>query len=207
MRRNWPLAAALVALVVVLIGGGILLVNLLGGPGSSGAETARSGYRFTVERNPFGDRVLLTAPVGISYITQPTAPDNVVITTTEGKLQGQFRWTVIPNQGGVRRMLGEFDVNGRVYKVCEFVDNADQHTGGGAERYDVINNAGPKYRPPQRIDPAPFAALFAAAVAQQPAPQAAGERSQAAPASQSLADQAGSLIDACIGQRPGTQRR
>jgi hypothetical protein len=191
---------------------GLVSVGMLPNPLAAGSRgtpvfEATNGFRFTVSTNAFGDRILLQAPVTVTYVPQPSAPDVISITPSGGTHQGTFIWTVIPSQGGARRVIGEYDLRGQVYKLCEFLDNPANRVISGAERYFLVNNIGAKYRVPERIDPAQFGILFDAAVPEQSRVRAAQLSSgDSMSISSTLARRAGDLIDICTGKRAAALR-
>ena len=160
-------------------------------------------FSFNVSTNSFGDRIFVETPVKITYLTQRNSPDIVSISSYSGEYSGSFVWTIIPNQGGVRRVLGEYEVDGHVYKVCEFLYNMNKQATGTAERYFVINNNGPKYRNPEKIDPTAFSDLFNVAQPEQALVQGsqAGPNTEGLPATPELARRASALISTCTGYR------
>ena len=152
----------LLALYVLLSRNGFLpgvSPNLSGvGPGD---------FLYKISRNAFGDRVLLGAKLKITYVPQPDAPDRIDIAPKQGNFDGDFTWTLVPEQGGERRLFGEYGLAGRVYKVCEYLMRGKMGAGESAERYQPIDNEGPRYRMPEEIDSAPLHALYDAMLAEQ----------------------------------------
>ncbi len=135
-----------------------------------GTATARADYQFLFPPETAPDRILLKTGVGITLTHLPTLPDKITLTPSGGDIQGSFTWTVIPHQGsdGVRRLIGEVEFDGRVYKVCEALDDQASHQPQYAERYFPINNSGDLYSLPQRADQAPFINFLTTAIAQTP---------------------------------------
>ncbi len=124
-------------------------------------------FPFKLSRNPYGDRLLLTSRIRSTYIPQTGAPDRVEILPSQGSFDGTFVWTVMPEQKGERRMRGEFSNAGRVYTVCEFLMRPKSATAERAERFQPINNEGPRFRDPQEIDPSALHTLYDAITAEQ----------------------------------------
>lgn len=136
-----------------------------GGPSLIGG--APPSFSYKISRNAFGDRVLLGAKVKITYVPQKDAPDEIDITPKQGNYDGDFTWTLVPEQGGEHRLFGEYALAGRVYKVCEYLLRSKIGARESAERYQPINNDGPRYRMPEEIDPAPLHALYDAMLSEQ----------------------------------------
>ncbi len=134
-----------------------------------GKEVASGPFSFVMTRNEYGDRVLLRAPVHISFFSQPTAPDRVELSSRDGTYDGVFLWTLVPgttaNSNEVR-LLGEFGTGGRTYRVCELLRRGRTLS---AARFSPINNDGPKYRDPEQIDPTQLGALLDTMIAEEAA--------------------------------------
>lgn len=167
------------------------------------------GFSFSISTNAFGDRILVHSPVEITYIPQSRSPDVVSITSSGGKLYGNFVWTIIPNQGGVRRVLGEYDIKGRVYKVCEYLFNPSEQAVGRAERYFVINNSGPKYKNPEPIDPTQFLEMFKAGQQEQARfkSNTPDQNTYGSAVTPEFARRSSALIGTCTGYRTPTPLR
>ena len=133
--------------------------------GASVVQGDQTRFPFKLSRNAFGDRLVLNTRMRATYVAQEGAPDRVDVLPNEGAFEGLFSWTVIPEQNGERRLLGEFANAGRVYKVCEFLVRSKAGSNERAERYAPINNSGPRFRDPVEIDPARLLALYDAILA------------------------------------------
>jgi len=125
-------------------------------------------FGFKISHNEFGDRVLLQTRVRVTYTPQATAPDLIDVMPKKGTYDGNFTWTLIPDQGGERRLLGEYFTGGRTYKVCEYLHRAKGGVGERAERYSPINNDGVRFRIPVQLDPQRMKALYDAILAEVP---------------------------------------
>ena len=125
-------------------------------------------FGFKISRNEFGDRVLLQTRVRVTYTPQATAPDLIEVLPKKGMYDGNFTWTLIPDQGGERRLLGEYFTGGRTYKVCEYLLRVKGGAGEHAERYSPINNDGDRFRIPEQLDPQRMKALYDAILAEVP---------------------------------------
>jgi hypothetical protein len=205
--RMSRLAVLLVVAVLALFAGSVEL-GVLPNPFASVMNGGDQGlFAFSMSRNEFGDRIYLSAPVHITYVPQPGAPDRVDIAPLEGTLEGNFHWVVIQRQGGENRLLGEFNSGGRAYRVCEFLLTS---AGGGAsraERYYPINNSGPRFRDPEQIDTASLGTLFNAIVAEEPLLKNVPKGSTEAVAiSRPLARSASDMVYFCINQTPPRRR-
>ena len=154
----------LLALYVALSRFGFL-PGLGGGSGIVGGDPGSFGFK--ISRNAYGDRVLLHAKVKITYVPQHDAPDQINVTPRQGNFDGDFTWTLVPEQGGEHRLFGEYGLAGRVYKVCEYLMRSRVGAGERAERFQPINNDGPRYRMPEEIAPAPLHALYDAMIGEQ----------------------------------------
>lgn len=133
----------------------------------AGVVGDQSRFAFKLSRNPLGDRLLLTSRMRASYKPQQGAPDIVEVLPNQGAFEGTFVWTVVPEQKSERRLRGEFSNAGRVYTVCEFLMRQTGAAIERAERFQPINNDGPRFRNPQEIDPSQLHALYDAITAEQ----------------------------------------
>ena len=140
-------------------------------PGQPSSQAPGLRFLFPPETAP--DRILLKTGVNVIIAHQDTAPDRISLVPLPGDLIGSFTWTVIPHQGSrsVRRLIGEAEWQGRVFKLCEAIDDPQSSQPRYAERYFPVNNSGVHYRNPQRADAAPFVDFLDTAIAQLPASQ------------------------------------
>lgn len=200
-RRAVQLVVVVLALLGALAWFGVLPLPF-GLSGSSGpSRGAATLLRFSIGRNDMGDRILVTAPVHITYVPQPGAPDRVDILPEEGTYEGSFLWTVIQRQGAEDRLLGEFSAGGRAYRVCEFLKRTGKETTLNAERYYPMNNSGARFRDPERVDPAPMNALFDAIIAEQSLLQGVSKGStETVTVSRALARNASDMVQFCLNQ-------
>lgn len=153
-------------------------------------------FMFPPETAP--DRILLKTGVNIVLNHEDTEPDRIALGPPPGDLIGSFTWTVIPHQGSheVRRLIGEAEWQGRVFKLCEAIDDQERPVPKYAERYFPVNNAGVRYRNPQRAVAAPFVEFLNAAIALIPA----GQQPIGQPPAARLGLMAERLIPLCTGQ-------
>ena len=201
-RRSILLILLLVivaAMIAVIVFSGAIL-RLLPGRATApqAAVSAAPLLSFVFPRNTPEDRILLRTGINVVLTHQETLPDKIVLLPPPGDLIGSFTWTVIPHQGShhVRRLIGETEWQGRVYKLCEAIDDQDTGQPRYAERYFPVNNGGIRYRIPERTDPTPFITFLEAAIAQVPIGQQAVGNSPVQP----IARLAERLIPLCTGQ-------
>ncbi len=137
------------------------------------SSDAGSVLQFTYPIGTPVDRILLKTSVSITITHLDAAPDNIAIGPPPGDLAGSFTWTVIPHQGSrnVRRLIGEVEWQGRVYKVCEAIEDQEGSALKYAERYFPVNNAGIRYRTPLKIDYTPYVNFLSATIADIPTGQ------------------------------------
>ncbi len=195
-----------VFLLVLILGAAAVIwlrPDLLGQRAATSLARAGFGdaprYPFVETVNALGDRIMLTAPAGITVTPQPTGPDRVTVTPsdTTGR-NGFLRFTIAPHMGstGIRRAFAEVDISGQVYRVCEVVDDPADGAPVRAQRFMPINNSGTRTALPVAMPTEPWIALINAAIA-----SAAGLTSgtNAAPSAQTqrLAD---ALVGPCLGQ-------
>jgi hypothetical protein len=159
----------LLALYVVLSRFGFLpgFGGLGIGGGADSPGNASTGFDYKISRNEFGDRVLLRTRAKVTYTAEKDAPDQIDILPNKGDFDGNFTWTLVPDQGGEHRLLGEYAVTGRVYKVCEYLMRARGGAAESAQRFQPINNDGPRYHMPIGMDPAPLHALYDAMLSEE----------------------------------------
>ena len=174
--RSWriPLVLLLLALVMALA---IYLAGSMLRPATvTGTDAQRSAlaYRFAYPPETPPDRILFRTTVGITLTHLVNKPDKVKLAPVAGEKQGSFTWTVIPHQGsrGVRRLLGETEIGGTTYKLCEAISDPASPQPQYAERYFMVNNSGARYTVPQRTDSAPFIEFMNLAIAKVPEGQA-----------------------------------
>jgi hypothetical protein len=197
----------LIVAIMLLLAVYVLLSRLgflpgLGG-GSSLIGGGADGFGYKISRNAYGDRVRLGAKVKITYVPQKDAPDEIDITPRQGNFDGEFTWTLVPEQGGEHRLFGEYGLAGRAYKVCEYLLRSRVGAGERAERFQPINNDGPRYRMPEEIDPIPLRALYEGMIAEQSrlsgVPKGSTEEVSISPSLQTLANQDTYF---CLGTKP-----
>lgn len=170
--------APLILLVIMLVVGGAVFVlgSMLAPAAVVGTDAQRSAlaYRFTYPSDTPPDRILFKTTVGITLTHLANKPDKVVLAPVVGEKQGSFTWTVIPHQGsrGVRRLLGESEIGGTTYKLCEAISDPASPQPQYAERYSMVNNSGARYTVPQRTDSAAFIEFLTLAIAKVPEGQA-----------------------------------
>lgn len=143
----------------------------LTGPGSlTRSSDGGSVLRFTYPTGTPVDRILLKTSVGITLTHLDAAPDSIAVGPPPGDLAGSFTWTVIPHQGSrnVRRLIGEVEWQGRVYKVCEAIEDQEGSALKYAERYFPVNNSGIRYRIPLKTDYTSFVNFLSATIADIP---------------------------------------
>lgn len=192
----------LVLLVIMLVVGGAVFVvgSMLQPAAVVGTDAQRSAlaYRFTYPPDTPADRILFKTTVGITLTHLASKPDKVVLAPVQGERQGSFTWTVIPHQGsrGVRRLLGESEIGGTTYKLCEAISDPASPQPQYAERYFMVNNSGPRYTVPQRTDSAAFIAFMTLAIAKVPE----GQASVGKPLPADVLALAEKLIPICTGQ-------
>jgi hypothetical protein len=145
-------------------------------PGLVGLQSASSAslappydpsrFNFVQSGNELGDRIYLTANAGVSLAPQPTRPDRISITPSDGARPGTFRFTIAPHQGsrGIRRAIGEFETTGQVFRLCEAVDDPLGDVPIRAERFLPVNNWGTHFALPEPMPAEMFGALITAAV-------------------------------------------
>ena len=143
------------------------IIPTIGGVHKIVADDQRH-FAFKISHNEFGDRVLLQTRARVTYTPQSTAPDLIEVLPKKGTYEGNFTWTLIPDQGGERRLLGEYFTGGRTYKVCEYLHRAKGGEAERAERYAPVNNDGIRFRIPEQIDPVRLKALYDAMLADVP---------------------------------------
>lgn len=192
----------LILLVVVLVVGGAVFVagSLLAPTAVVGTDAQRSAlaYRFTYPSDTPPDRILFKTGVGITLTHLANKPDKVVLAPVIGEKQGSFTWTVIPHQGsrGVRRLLGEAEIGGTTYKLCEAISDPASPQPQYAERYFMVNNSGARYTVPLQTDSAPFIDFLNLAIAKVPE----GQASVGKPLPADVLALAEKLIPLCTGQ-------
>lgn len=197
----------LLALIVVGIVGFFLLPALLGSSSSPGASSIGSStvatndprrLNFIQSVNDLGDRIYLTTSVTITLTPQSTGPDKVMIAANGGARSGTFRFTITPHQGsrGVRRAIGEFDLGGQVFRLCEVVDDPAGGLPAHAERFAPVNSGGSRYSLPVPMPATTFVSLITAAVGGTP-PGSSNKSFSPTAETQRLAE---SLVVLCTGQ-------
>lgn len=203
--RGGRLALLLVLLLIVFA---IVAVVVFAGPLSRLFQTRTSAptqaaadgpvLRFIFPPETAPDRILLKTGVNILLTHVDNAPDKIALQPPPGDLVGSFTWTVIPHQGShnVRRLIGEAEWQGRVFKLCEAIDDQESPVPKYAERYFPVNNAGVRFRNPQRADQAPFVTFLNEAIAEIPA----GQMPIGEPPPPRIAAMAERLIPLCTGQ-------
>ncbi len=169
-----------VVLVLLLILVGVLYIfqsGLLGlsrqttassiAPASSVSTESARGYRFVQSVNALGDRIYLRTNATITLTPNPTSPDAIAIAPSGGTRSGTFTFVVTPHQGrrGVRRVSGEFELNGQAFAVCEAVDDPAGDVPLRAQRFAPINNVGSRTALPVTIPGEPLLALLNAVTA------------------------------------------
>ena len=189
--------ALAVAAVVAYFGPTLRWLTRTGSPTQS--SDGGSVLQFTYPTGTPVDRILLKTGVNITITHLDAAPDNIAIGPPPGDLAGSFTWTVIPQQGSrnVRRLIGEVEWQGRVYKVCEAIEDQEGSALKYAERYLPVNNAGVRYRTPVRADYTPFINFLSAMIAETPiGQQPVGEAPKLR-----IGAMAERLIPICLGQK------
>ena len=198
--------ALLVLLLLIVLA--IVLIVMFAGPLSrllpgrafSPSQVTPSGpvLRFIFPPETATDRILLKTGVNILLTHEDRSPDKIALQPPPGDLVGSFTWTVIPHQGShnVRRLIGEAEWQGRVFKLCEAIDDQESPVPKYAERYFPVNNAGVRFRNPERIDQVPFVTFLNEAIAEIPA----GQMPIGEPPPARIAAMAERLIPLCTGQ-------
>ncbi len=199
--RKRRIAAAGAFLLLLAVGSVVILDDILSGPANrvTGAgPAAATQYRFITSADTPEDRILLKTSAGIKLTHQAAKPDKVTLAPEGGDKQGSFTWTIIPHQGssGVKRLLGETEFGGTVYKTCEAINDSASPQPEYAERYFSINNSGARYTVPQRIDAAPFLNLLRLTMAKVPE----GKAGIGKPLPADVMALAEKLIPLCTGQ-------
>lgn len=169
--------AIILLVVMLLVGGTVFVVGAMVQPAAlQGTEAQRGAlaYRFTYPLDTPPDRILFKTQVGITLTHALNKPDKVTVAPILGERQGSFTWTVIPHQGsrGVRRLLGEAEIGGTVYKLCEAISDAASPQPQYAERYFMVNNSGARYTVPKKVDSGPFIDFLTLSIAKVPEGQA-----------------------------------
>lgn len=206
VRRTRGMPAWLIVglLVIVAAIGAIIifagpLSRLLSRPAPSGQVSNQGpSLRFLFPPETAPDRILLKTGVNVILAHEDTAPDRITLALPPGDLIGSFTWTVIPHQGSrmVRRLIGEAEWQGRVFKLCEAIDDPASPVPNYAERYLPVNNAGVHYRNPQRTQARPFIEFLDTAIAQIPA----GQQPVGQPPPARVGTMGERLIPLCTGQ-------
>ncbi len=167
------LLAIIAAIGAVVIFAGPLSRWLSRAAPSGQVSNQGPSLRFLFPPETAPDRILLKTGVNVIIAHEDTAPDRITLAPPPGDLIGSFTWTVIPHQGSrmVRRLIGEAEWQGRVFKLCEAIDDPASPVPNYAERYFPVNNAGVHYRDPLRAQARPFIEFLDTAIAQIPAGQ------------------------------------
>lgn len=193
------LSLTLVAVAVVAVYS-VPTLRRLNGTGST-TQLSDSGplLQFAYPSETPVDRILLKTGVDIALTHIDAAPDSIAVVPPPGDLAGSFTWTVIPHQGtrNVRRLIGEIEWQGRVYKVCEAIDDQEGPALKYAERYFPLNNGGPRYRIPARIDYAPFVNFLSTTIAD----IHIGQQPVGSMPKLSIGAMAERLVPLCLGQK------
>ena len=145
--------------------------RLVGRPSANQeGAAAQPRFAFAYPKDTPEDRILMKTGASITLTHEDKAPDAITLGIPPGDLSGSFTWTFIPHQGSrvVKRLIGEAEWQGRVYKLCEAIDDQESDIQKYAERYFPINNAGDHYRLPMKLDYRPFLELLNGAIAQIP---------------------------------------
>lgn len=121
-----------------------------------------SQLKFRLAVNAVGDRIMMIAPVQIETTAQPNAPDRVKLLTNIAQPNGSFMWTAIPSRGSDQRLIGEISIGSKVYKMCELFHGGNNTIGTISQRYDPVNNGGPRDRLPSDLSSEPMLTLYAA---------------------------------------------
>lgn len=198
--RSWR-APIILLVIMLIVGGAVFVVGSMLQPGAVvGTDAQRSvlAYRFTYPSDTPPDRILFKTSVGITLTHLANKPDKVVLAPLAGERQGSFTWTVIPHQGsrGVRRLLGEVEIGGTTYKLCEAISDPASPQPQYGERYFVVNNSGARYTVPLRTVSGPFIDFLTLAIAKVPE----GQASVGKPLPADVLALAEKLIPLCTGQ-------
>jgi hypothetical protein len=199
-RTSWRVPIILLV-IMLIVGGAVFVVGSMMQPAAvMGTDAQRSAlaYRFTYPSDTPADRILFKTSVGITLTHLANKPDKVVLAPVLGERQGSFTWTIIPHQGsrGVRRLLGESEIGGVTYKLCEAISDPASPQPQYAERYFMVNNSGARYTVPQRTDSTPFIDFLTQAIAKVPE----GQASVGKPLPADVLALAEKLIPLCTGQ-------
>jgi hypothetical protein len=188
-------------LIFLVVAGAVVGVGfwLKSGTVTGGTDAMRNSlaYRFIYPSDTPPDRILLKTSVGITLTHQANRPDKVTLAPQDGEKQGSFTWTVIPHQGsrGVKRLLGESEIGGTTYKLCEAISDPASPQPQYAERYFMVNNSGARYMVPQRTDSDPFITFLNLTIAKVPE----GQQSVGKPLPAEVLSLAEKLIPLCTG--------
>ena len=174
--RGWRIPLILLFLALLVAIAVYVMGSMMQPAAVTGTDAQRSAlaYRFAYPPETPPDRILFRTTVGITLTHLANKPDKVKLAPVVGEKQGSFTWTVIPHQGsrGVKRLLGETEIGGTTYKLCEAISDPASPQPQYAERYFMVNNSGARYTVPQRTDSAPFIEFMNLAIAKVPEGQA-----------------------------------